>query len=156
MRDVKRSALVPHTPSQMYALVNAVGDYPRFVPWCTGARVLTETATALSATLEVGRAGVGVALTTQNTLKPNERIDMALLDGPFRTFSGVWRFVPITEVSGEGAPVRLKGCRVELVVSFEFKNAALDLLAGPLFESTWNSLVDVFVTRAREVYGATR
>jgi hypothetical protein len=42
------------------------------------------------------------------------------------------------------------------VVSFEFKNAALDLLAGPLFESTWNSLVDVFVTRAREVYGATR
>ncbi len=155
MREVKRSALVVHTPMQMYALVNGVANYPRFVPWCIGAAVLTETPTALSATLEVGRAGVRVALTTQNTLIPGEQIEMALLDGPFRSFSGRWRFIPIVEPSSESAPTRLKGCRVELLVRFEFKNAALDLLAGPLFESTWNSLVDVFVARAREVYGAS-
>jgi ribosome-associated toxin RatA of RatAB toxin-antitoxin module len=156
MREVRRSALVPQTPAQMYALVNAVADYPRFVPWCIGAKVLTETPTALSATLEVGRAGVGVALTTQNTLKPGEQIDMALVDGPFRAFSGVWHFVPIGQTGVDGSPANLKGCRVELRVSFEFKNAALDLLAGPLFESTWNSLVDVFVARARQVYGSAR
>jgi ribosome-associated toxin RatA of RatAB toxin-antitoxin module len=60
--------------------------------------------------------------------------------------------VPIHAPGEGGAPGVLRGCRVELFVSFEFRNAALGLVLGPLFESTWNSLVDAFVRRAREVY----
>ena len=46
----------------------------------------------------------------------------------------------------------MRGCRVELLIEFEFRNAALGLVFGPLFESTWDSIVDAFVRRARVVF----
>ena len=98
------------------------------------------------------RAGVRLALTTRNTMRPGEHIDMRLVEGPLASFAGTWLFVPIRAPGAGAAAGALKGCRVELVVGFEFRNAALGLVLGPLFESTWNSLVDAFVRRAREVY----
>jgi len=152
MREVRRSALVPYTPVQMYALVNDVRRYPEFLPWCPATHVLEETGESITATVDMQRAGVRIALTTRNTMRPGERIDMTLIDGPLGSFSGGWLFVPI-QAPGEGAaPGALRGCRVELLVRFEFKNIALGVVLGPLFESTWNSLVDAFVRRAREVY----
>ena len=152
MREVRRNALVPYSPAQMYALVNDVRRYPDFLPWCPATRVHDESAESISATVDMQRAGVRIALTTRNTMRPGEHIDMALVEGPLRSFAASWRFVPI-RAPGEGdVPGPLRGCRVELLISFEFRNAALGLVLGPLFESTWNSLVDAFVRRAHEVY----
>ena len=154
MREVRRSALVPHTPLEMYALVNDVRRYPEFVPFCPATRVHEESENSITATVDMQRAGVRVSLTTRNTMRPGEHIAMSLVDGPLRAFAGSWLFVPI-RAPGEGPePGALKGCRVELAVSFEFKSAALGVVLGPVFESTWNSLVDAFVKRAREVYRA--
>ena len=154
MREIRRSALVPYTPAQMYRLVNDVAGYPKFVPWCPAARVLEASDESVTALLEIVRAGVKVTLTTRNTLLPDERIDMALIDGPLARFSGRWEFVPIRAASPIAAAAgELRGCRVELAVAFEFKNAAIGLVIGPLFESSWDSLVDAFVKRAHEVYG---
>jgi ribosome-associated toxin RatA of RatAB toxin-antitoxin module len=152
MREIIRSALVPQTPAEMFALVNDVARYPDFLPWCRGCRVLSESADALTATLDVGRAGIRVSLTTRNTMVPGERIEMTLAEGPFKSFTGVWRFEAIRARTDTGTPGAVKGCRVDLEVRFEFENAALDLLAGGLFESTWGTVVDAFVKRAREVY----
>ena len=152
MREVRRSALVPYTPVQMYTLVNDVRRYPEFLPWCPATHVHEETAESITATVDMQRAGVRIALTTRNSMRPGELIDMTLVQGPLGGFSGGWRFVPIHAPGEGGTPGALKGCRVELLVRFEFKNRALGLVLGPLFESTWNSLVDAFVRRAREVY----
>ena len=150
MREVRRSALVPYTPAQMYSLVNDVAGYPAFVPWCAAGIVTARSTDALTATLEIRRAGLTVSLTTRNTLVEGQSITMVLVEGPLRAFSGRWDFVPIRAA---GAGGELRGCRVELLVGFEFRNAALGLLMGPVFESSWNSLVDAFVTRASGIYG---
>jgi ribosome-associated toxin RatA of RatAB toxin-antitoxin module len=118
--------------------------------------VLEAAPDSVRATLEMRRAGISVSLTTQNTLRPGEHIGLALADGPFRVFEGRWDFVAIRAPGEGGLPGPVRGCRVELWVSFEFRNAAVGLLAGPLFESTWDTLVDAFVRRAREVYGRGR
>jgi len=39
MRKVSRSALVPYTAAQMFALVKDVENYPAFLPWCNDAEV---------------------------------------------------------------------------------------------------------------------
>jgi len=39
MPTVNKSALVPASAGEMYALVNDVEAYPRFLPWCGAARV---------------------------------------------------------------------------------------------------------------------
>lgn len=151
MRQVRREALVSHTPAQMYALVNDVARYPEFVPGCRAVRILESSDTAIAATLELARAGVSLSLTTRNTMRPGERIDMAFADGPLRHFDGHWQFLPVRAAAdGPAGPVR--GCRVLLEVNFAFRNAGLDLVLGPFFESTWNAIVDAFVRRAREVY----
>ncbi len=147
MREVRRSALVPHTPSEMYALVNNVAGYPAFVPFCPATRVLAAEAHSLTASIDIARAGLGFTLTTRNTLVPGESIRMALLDGPLRAFDGHWQFSAIRDPAGQ-----VRGCRVELSVAFEFASAALGLLLGPVFESSWDSLVDAFVRRASEIY----
>jgi ribosome-associated toxin RatA of RatAB toxin-antitoxin module len=154
MREVRCNALVPHTPAQMYALVNDVARYPDFVPWCAATEVHAATAESMSATLHVARFALRFALTTLNTLQADKRIDMALVAGPLRSFRGSWLFLPIHAAarSATEAPP-LRGCRVELQVDFEFKSGALGLVAGPVFEAGWGSLVDAFVRRAREIYG---
>jgi ribosome-associated toxin RatA of RatAB toxin-antitoxin module len=149
MREVRRSALVPYTPAQMYVLVNDVARYPEFLPWCPAVRIHEQTDVSISATVDMERAGVRFGLTTRNTMVPGERIDMSFADGPLRYFAGRWLFVPI---HAPGAPADVRGCRVELEVDFEFRNAALGLLLGPLFEATWDSIVGAFVRRAREIY----
>ena len=148
MREVRRSALVPYTPSEMYALVNDVAGYPAFVPFCPATRVIEATATSLIASIDIVRAGIRVSLTTKNSLVPDQSIHMVLVDGPLKTFDGRWQFIAIRD-----ATQALKGCRVELRVDFEFRNAALGLVAGPVFESSWDALVDAFVRRAHEIYG---
>jgi ribosome-associated toxin RatA of RatAB toxin-antitoxin module len=151
MREVRRSALVTHSPAEMYALVNDVARYPEFVPWCKASQVLFASANSVTATLEIARAGLSLALTTRNEMVADERIDMALVSGPLKHFTGRWQFIAI-RAPGEQGSSTVHGCRVELVVEYEFGNAALGLVLGPLFEASWDSLVDAFVRRAREVY----
>ncbi len=148
MRQVRRNALVPQTAAQMYAIVNDVESYPSFLPWCLAARVESRTETSLLGTLEIGRAGVRVTVRTENTMEPNRRISLKQVGGPLKTLAGEWAFQPLIKDGTE------RGCRVDLTVGFEFRSAALTLLCAPLFEHTWDSLVEAFVRRAKALHGA--
>ena len=152
MRTVHRTALVPQTPAQMYALVNDVRRYPEFLPWCPITVVHQEDGGSLSATLTFERVGVRTAVSTTNVNVPDESIQMVLTDGPLQSFRGLWQFHPVRARTTSGEPGEIRGCKVELTVEFAFRNAALDLLFGPFFEATWDSIVDAFVRRAREVH----
>ena len=52
-----------------------------------------------------------------------------------------------------GDPAAPQGCKVELLVRFEFKSGVLGMALSPVFEASCNTLVDAFVRRARQVYG---
>lgn len=147
MREVRRQALVPYTPTEMDVLVNDVSRYPEFLPWCPGARVLKDEGGVVEALIQIARGPVGSSFTTRNTRIPGERLEMRLLDGPFRMLEGTWVFTPL------GAPEAPQGCKVELLVRFEFKSGLLGMALSPVFEASCNTLVDAFVQRARQVYG---
>jgi ribosome-associated toxin RatA of RatAB toxin-antitoxin module len=148
MRHVRRNALVPQTAAQMYAIVNDVESYPSFLPWCLAASVSERTATSLAGTLEIGRAGVRVTVRSANRMVPDREIVISQTGGPLKSLTGRWTFEPLMRDGIE------RGCRVELDVGFEFRAAALTLLFAPLFEHTWDSLVEAFVRRGRALHGA--
>ncbi len=152
MRLVHRTALVPQTPAQMYGLVNDVRRYPEFLPWCPATVVHTEDAQSLAATLTFERVGVRTTVTTTNRNVPGESIEMVLTDGPLKSFRGLWQFHPLRARTSDGSLGETRGCKVELSIEFTFLNAALDLVFGPFFASTWDSIVDAFVQRARRVH----
>ncbi len=134
--------MVTFTARQMFDLVNDVGRYPEFLPWCTGARVEDRSDTERVASVKVSRGVLRTEFTTRNTLTKDSRIVMNLVDGPFRNLLGEWRFDPIGE----------RGSRVSFRVQFEFKNRLTAAALGPAFESVCGTIVDAFVSRAQRMY----
>jgi ribosome-associated toxin RatA of RatAB toxin-antitoxin module len=139
MREVKRSALVGRPPEEMFALINDIESYPRFLPWCTHARIESRSAQEIVATLGVRQGALHGEFTTRNTLEPVHRIGVQLVSGPFRTLEGEWRLTPIEP----------GGCRIELGLRFAFRNPLTALVFEPRFAATVASLLDAFVARAR-------
>ena len=54
LRSVDRTAMVPYSAEQMYALVDDVEIYPEFLPWCTGSKLKSRETEELVASLEIG------------------------------------------------------------------------------------------------------
>lgn len=144
MRTVNRSALVPYTAREMFVLVDDVESYPEFLPWCNDAELHNRTADTVEATLELHRGSISNHFTTLNTRHEFDKIELALIGGPFRILQGGWRFTEIPD----------KGCKVALELDFEFESTFVDMMFGHFFEETCNSLLDAFTKRARDVFGA--
>lgn len=143
MRRVRKSALVPYSAREMYRLVDDVEAYPEFLPWCSSARVLSESGDTVEASLELHKGQLRKSFTTRNHRLEFSSIDIALVGGPFRHLDGGWRF---EDLGGEG-------CKVTLSLDFEFDSMFADLAFGRFFEDTCNSLVDAFTRRAVTLYG---
>jgi len=143
VRRVNRSALIPYSAGQMYALVEDFLAYPDFLPWCTGAILHSRDAETIEASLELQRSGIRKSFRTRNTLQPGIAMDIALVGGPFRHLAGSWQFQQLGE----------DGSKVSLQLDFEFENRVTDTLFGRYFESTCNSLIDSFTQRAHSIYG---
>jgi ribosome-associated toxin RatA of RatAB toxin-antitoxin module len=143
MREVNRSALTPHSPAQMFALVEDIERYPEFLPWVSRAELLERRDNEVIGRLEMHRAGVTEKFTTRNVLDPPREITLQLVSGPFRTLEGRWTFENIAD----------RGTRVSLFVRFEFSNSVLALLLTRSFEKNCTDLLNAFVARARKVYG---
>lgn len=143
LQTVSRSALVPYAASEMYALVADVEKYPGFLPWCRKARIREPGTDTVEASLEIGRGPIRKTFTTRNVMTRDARIDIGLIDGPFKHLKGCWRFVTLDD----------QGCRIVLDLEFELSNALLRKTLGPLFSEIANTMVDAFCRRAEELYG---
>jgi ribosome-associated toxin RatA of RatAB toxin-antitoxin module len=143
MPKITRSALVSHTPEQMFELVNDFARYPEFLPWCGAARVIESSDATIVGELSIQKGSIRQAFTTKNTLIPPERIDLSLVDGPFKSLSGHWRFEPVGNTA----------CRVSLDLEFEFAGKLIAMAIGAVFSQIAGSLVDAFCDRADQLYG---
>jgi len=134
----------------MFALVDDIERYGEFLPWVARAQVLERKEGERVGRLEMSRGGFNESFTTRNVVSPPNRLEMRLLDGPFRVLEGVWTFQAINDATGQ------VGSRVNLTLRFEFKSRMMDLLLAPKFATSCDQLVDAFASRAREVYGVGR
>jgi len=143
VRKVSRSALVPYSASQMYALVADIAAYPDFLPWCTGATLHSTGSDIIEASLELQRGGISKSFRTRNSLQPGIAMGITLVGGPFRHLKGGWQF---DQLGSDGS-------KVSLELEFEFENRVTDALFGRYFEDSCNTLIDSFTTQARKIYG---
>lgn len=146
MTKIHKTAIVPYSAEQMYVLVNDIETYPQFLPWCKSASILSENGTHLVASIAMGISGLEKSFTTNNVLKPNDSIEMRLLEGPFSHLHGFWKFQPLGD----------DGCKISFDMQFEITNKLLKMTLGPVFSKIVSSLVDAFVKRANELYGKSK
>ena len=142
MAVVHKSVLLPFSAEQMFALVNGIEEYPKFLPWCGGTEILQREEHRVVASIAINYHGVKHAFTTENVNQPFSVIRMTLVEGPFRHLDGTWTFKPL----------RADACKVELELHYEFASKLLDKVIGPVFHLIANNMVEAFCQRAEAVY----
>ena len=138
---------LPYTAQQMYDLVADVASYPKFLPWCSAARIRSEQpvddSVVLEADLVISFKVFRERFGSRVTLFPGDnKIDTEYLDGPFKYMKSNWAF---EDTDG--------GCNVSFFVDFEFKNAILQGIIGVVFNEAMQRVVRAFEKRANELYG---
>lgn len=142
MKKITRTALLPYSAKQVYDLVNDVAQYPEFLPWCGGSEVISESEYEMQAGVTIAKAGITQTFVTHNHLVPGQRIEMNLIDGPFKSLKGEWEFKVLD----------VDACKILFEVEFE-TNSLLGVAIGPIFEQIASTMVDSFCERAKQVYG---
>jgi len=141
--EVNQSVLVEFTPDQMFSLVDSVELYPEFLPWCGGTTLIHRDPMTTRARIFINYHGIRQSFTTENTKRAPAEMLLRLVEGPFRSLEGNWRF---TDLAG-------RGCKIELNLRYEFASRALDRLIGPVFHRIASTLMEAFVKRAGQVHG---
>ncbi len=142
MPTIRRSALVEHSASRMFDLVNDVAAYPRRFSWCDQAQLIEQGEDRLVARLDLGLGSFRTWFTTENTLHRPHSIDMQLRDGPFKRLQGRWEFHSLDE----------DACKVTLTLEFEPSSRLLGPALALGFQGLADRMVNDFVRVAdREV-----
>lgn len=142
MIEIRRSAIVPFTPAQMFDLVNDVEAYPKRFGWCAAATVTERTDDVLVARLDLKFAGMTQHFTTRNTMQRPERLTMKFVEGPLRSLDGVFSFQALGDV----------GCKISLDLDFDYAGLGGSVLKMG-FQQLANRMVDDFCDEARRQYG---
>ncbi len=135
MQTIRRSALVEHAAARMFDLVNDIAAYPRRFDWCKGAQLMESEADRIVARLDLGLGSLSTWFTTENRLERPHRIDMNLIDGPFRALHGEWQFHALDE----------SACKVTLTLNFEPASRLLAPAFALGFQGLADRMVDDFV-----------
>ncbi|MEO8777077.1 MAG: type II toxin-antitoxin system RatA family toxin [Rhodanobacter sp.] len=143
MTEIRRSALVKFSPAQMFNLVNEIEAYPKRFAWCTGAEVLEREENALVARLDLKFAGFRLSFTTRNVVDPPRQLQMNLVDGPFRSLSGVWDFIALGDA----------GCKIAFALDFDYASKLGGAALRLGFQGVAGRMVDDFCREAERIYG---
>lgn len=143
MTTISKNALVTYSPEQMFKLIDDIEAYSDFLPWCGKATEISRDEKNVEASILISHSGLNKEFTTQNKNTAFEKIEMHLVNGPFKSLDGVWLFEPLGETA----------CKISLNLEFEFSSKIITITLGPVFSKIANSLVDAFIKRADTVYG---
>lgn len=140
---------VRHSASQMFDLVADVERYPEFVPLCSSLKVRQrmpkpDGTEILVCEMTVSFKLVRETFTTRVTLdRPNFKILVEYLKGPFSNLENRWSFEPKSD----------NACDVGFFLAYEFKSRMLAMLMGTMFDTAFQRFAAAFEKRADVIYG---
>jgi coenzyme Q-binding protein COQ10 len=143
---------VRHSADKMFDLVADVERYPEFVPLCHSLKVRQRTqkpdgSEVIIADMTVSFQLIREAFTSRVTLdRPNSRILVEYLKGPFSKLENRWTF----ETKAENT------CDVGFFIAYEFKSRMLAVLMGAMFDAAFQRFAAAFEKRADAIYGPPR
>jgi coenzyme Q-binding protein COQ10 len=143
---------VKHSATQMFDLVADVERYPEFVPLCQSLTIRQRSqrpdgTEVVVADMTVSFKLVRETFTSRVTLdRPNLKIMVEYLRGPFSSMENRWTFEPKSE----------DACEVGFYIAYEFRSRMLAMLMGTMFDAAFQRFAAAFEKRADKVYGKKR
>ena len=145
MPGISETRQMLYSAEQMFDLVADVSRYGEFLPWVVATRVQSDSQHQMVADMLVGFKSLREKFTSRIEKQRPGRIEVHYLDGPMRDLDNIWLFRPL----GPGA------CEVDFSVSFTFRNALFETLAGQYFDRAFRKMVAAFEMRAAVLYGSS-
>ena len=130
----------------MFAIVNDLDDYPRFLPNVSGMEVTRDR--GVGGDVRFAKMTISFGPITQSYTSRVEAdaasrtITAKAVDGPFAYLDSKWTFEP------EGA-----GTRVRFDIDFKISNPLIAAVAEPAFAAKQDQILDAFVAEADRRFG---
>ena len=122
----------------IFSLINNVGEYKNFLPWCSESSVLVHKKNKMIAEIEISKNFLKWKFKTENNYKKNLQIDIELIEGPFSHLKGNWIFKKIDS----------NNTQVKLYLEYKFDNKIIEVSLKPIFSSIMSSILDSFISEA--------
>lgn len=144
MPGIEETRRLPYSAEQMFDLVADVTRYPEFLPWVVATRVKSDSDTEMVADMLVGFKMLREKFTSRVMKHRPDELHVRYIDGPMRDLDNRWRFTPL----GPDA------CEIHFSVTFSFRNALFEKLAGQYVDRAFGKMVAAFEARANALYGS--
>ena len=138
MNYINKSEEINVDHELIFALINNVGEYHKFLPWCSDSKIISDTNSKMSAEIEISKNFASWKFSTENTYDLNKKIDIKLIDGPFNHLEGYWKFKKIDDYN----------TIVELYLEYKFDSKIIELSIKPIFSKIMSSILDSFISEA--------
>ena len=138
MNVVNQSEDINVDVSLIFKLINNVDRYSEFLPWCSDSIILNDSASEMTAEIEITGKPIKWKFKTKNKYQENEIIKIKLVDGPFKNLEGYWKFHQIDQYN----------TNVSLFLEYEFSSKIIELSLKPIFSSIMSSILDSFISEA--------
>ena len=140
MQSLNRTTEVPINQNEMFDLVQDVENYPSFLPWCNSAEIKEKHEDFIIAEIRCELQGVPIKFSTKNKNKRPEKIEISLVEGPFKDSGGMWNFTDLGD----------NNSRIELDLHWKMKSFLLEKTLGLVFEKIAQKIFESFVRKAYE------
>ena len=122
---------------ELFAVVADVKDYPSFVPWCSGARILREDQREMIADLVIGFGPFQESFGSKITLDRARQVNVHAIEGPPEHLTNTWTFTPVGDKT-----------HADFVIDFQFRSHLLDHVANEMFYQAATRMMSAFESRA--------
>ena len=134
-------ATLHYSADELFAVVADVKDYPLFVPWCSGARILHEDQREIIADLVIGFGPFQESFRSQVTLDRPRQVLVRAIEGPLEHLINTWTFTPVQDET-----------IVDFMIDFQFKSHLLDHVANGMFHEAATRMMSAFESRMHLVH----
>lgn len=140
----KETFLSNFTPKQLFDLVADIESYPKFLPWCSEAKIIHSEQDSCIAELVLYFAPLSYKYTSKVDYDRNApSINVSLVEGPFECLNNIWNF---KEQNGK--------TQIDFSIELGCKSKMLEKMVGLMFERALAKLISAFQKRAEELYGS--
>ena len=150
--EIRRSALLDFPAEQIFDIIEGAEHYPEFLPGCESVTILERSDSIIAARVTVGWRGLRFEFTTRNPKHRPEWLVVRLERGReapaeskaglFKHFDGKWDIRALSPGS----------CKVEFALNCELQGVVARKLAGVVFDSVADALMNAYVARAQALH----
>lgn len=127
-----------HSVPRMYKIISNVRQYPQFLPYCIGSKIISKSRSGMLASLDIGYGSLFQSYTSRVTFIHNKKVlinaDSHFL---FNRMVGEWKLE-----ANKG------GTLLDFKLDFEFSNSLYAGVAGMVLDRVSRDILNAFLLRA--------